>query len=368
MTTRILHITSTLGRNSDENRLGLLALRSPREEFDVHVCALTRGGLLADKLAQADIPTTVLGNRWKFDPWMFWQLRKHIAQWQPDILHTWTLEATAYAHAASRWCGNRRLIINHAWIGPGKTSLELGLDCALARRAHCVVVDSEAVRNDCVQHGLPAENMRVIPNGVEAVQPLDSTKKQVLEQLGLPENARLVAWIAPLTLQKRLKDAIWATDLLKVFRDDVHLLVIGEGPRHDACRLFRDKVLIRDKVHFLGNIADVQQLLPYCDVFWSTSESEGHSDAILEAMAAGLPVVATDIPGTRDLVLPNTTGHLVPVGDRAGFAKYTERILNDADMARRYGDAGRQRVAQDFNAQAMLDHHLELYRKVMRML
>ena len=180
----------------------------------------------------------------------------------------------------------------------------------------------------------------------------------------LPEDSRLIGLVGRLWPQKRVKDAIWAADLLKVIRDDVHLLVIGDGPQRDRLRRFRDQVCIRDKVHFLGERGDVPRLLPHFDVLWSTSGYEGQSNVILEAMAAGVPVVATDIPGTRELVVPGATGYLVPVGDRAAFAKYTERLLNDAALAGRLSAAARERVQSEFSVAKMIERHAALYRGV----
>ena len=181
----------------------------------------------------------------------------------------------------------------------------------------------------------------MIPNGVPRPRPSARPARSCWPSSGLPEGSRLVGLIGRLWPQKRVKDAIWAADLLKVIRDDVHLLVIGDGPQRDRLRKFRDQVRIRDKVHFLGERGDVPRLLPHFDVLWSTSGYEGQSNAIMEAMAAGVPVVATDVPGTRDLVVHGETGYLVPVGDRAGFARQTNRLLDDADLARRLGEAGR---------------------------
>ena len=108
-----------------------------------------------------------------------------------------------------------------------------------------------------------------------------------------------------------------------------------------ACGGSATNVRIRDKVHFLGERGDVPRLMPHFDVLWSTSGYEGLSNVILEAMAAGVPVVATDIPGTRELVVSGETGYLVAVGHRAGFAKYTERLLNDSALSARVAAAAR---------------------------
>ena len=101
--------------------------------------------------------------------------------------------------------------------------------------------------------------------------------------------------------------------------------------------------------------------MPHFDVLWSTSGYEGQSNAILEAMAAGVPVVATDIPGTRELVLPDETGYLVPVGDRAGFARYTETLLNDSALAARISAAARRRAASEFSVEKMVGRYAALY-------
>jgi glycosyltransferase involved in cell wall biosynthesis len=207
--------------------------------------------------------------------------------------------------------------------------------------------------------------VRVIPNGVAMPSPPSTTRRQLLAELGLPEQSRIIGLVGRLWAQKRIKDAIWAADLLKVIRGDVHLLIIGDGPQRDRLRRFRDQVCISGKVHFLGQRGDVPQLLPHFDVLWSTSGYEGQSNAILEAMASGVPVVATDIPGTRELVVSDVTGYLVPVGDRAGFARRTERLLNDTALAGRFSAAARKRVESEFSVEKMVERHATLYRELL---
>jgi glycosyltransferase involved in cell wall biosynthesis len=362
---RILQIIPTLDRAGAEKQLCLLAEGLPRDQFDVHVCALTHGGPLAARLSEAGIPTVVIGKRWKLDPQAFWRLKEHITRLQPDLIHAWMFAANTYGFAAARACGIHRFVAAQRCVDPWKSRMQLVFDRALARRSTRVVVNSDGVRDFYVQHGSPSELIRVIPNGIAPAPEPTTTRRQLLSELGLPEDCRLLGLVGRLWPQKRVKDAIWAADLLKVVRDDVHLLVIGDGPQRDRLRRFRDQCRIADKVHFLGERGDVQRIVPHFDALWSTSGYEGQSNVILEAMAAGVPVVATDIPGTRELVVSDATGYLVPVGDRAGFAKYTERLLNNSALASQFSSAARQRVQTEFSVEKMIERHMALYREVM---
>jgi len=361
VTKRILQIIPTLHRAGTQKQLGLLARRLPRHQFNVHVCALARGGPLADELTAAGVEVAVIGKRWSIDPQAFWRLRRHVARLRPDLIHTWTLPANVYGLWAARLCGVKCLVAGWRRVDPQKGWTQLALDRHVGRRCRQAVVNSPAVRDFCVRHGLPAEKIRVIPDAVEPAAPPAATRRQLLAELRLPENARLIGLVGGLWPRKRIKDAIWAADLLKVIRDDVHLLVIGDGPHRDRLYRFREQVVIRDKVHFLGQRGDVLRLMPHFDVLWSTSSYEGQSGAIMEAMAAGVPVVATDIGGTRDLVVPGQTGYLVPVGDRAAVARHTNRLLENAELAGQLGAAGCQRVLSQFHVEKMVRRHAELY-------
>jgi glycosyltransferase involved in cell wall biosynthesis len=365
MTRRILHIIPTLDRAGAEKQLCLLAKGLARDAFETHVCALTRGGPLAADLAAAGVPTVVIGKRWKLDPQAFWRLKEHVARLQPELIHTWMFAANTYGFAAARACGVKNVVAAQRCVDPWKSRLQLTIDRALARRCRFVLVNSEGVRDFYVRHGTPAERTRVIYNGVALPDPSTTTRRQLLAELGLPESSRLIGFVGRLWLQKRVKDAIWAADLLKVIRDDVHLLIIGDGPQRNLLHRFRDQCRIGDKVHFLGERGDVPRLMPHFDVLWSTSGYEGQSNAVLEAMAAGVPVVATDIPGTRELVVSGTTGYLVPVGDRASFAKCTQRLLNDPALAAQLGQAAQQRVQSEFSVDKMVARHAQLYREVL---
>ena len=221
------------------------------------------------------------------------------------------------------------------------------IDRFVGSRADVVVATCPAVQDYCLDQGIAAAKVRVIPSGVETRAEASLTRGQLLDRLGLPENARLIGWAARLERDRGGKDAIWAADLLKVIRDDAHLLVFGDGPYRERLVRFRDQVEIADKVHFLGDCGDFVELLPLLDQFWSTRRLPGQPHAVLEAMAAGVPVVAADVPGMRDLIEHEKTGYLFAPGHRAGIARWAEHLLNHAETARQIGAAGRQKSKAD---------------------
>jgi len=363
--TRLLHIIPTLDRAGAEKQLLLLATHLPRDQFDVHVCALTRGGPRLDALREADVSTKVIGKRFKADPIALGRLRRHIAALKPQIVHTWMFAAGAYGRTAARQLGVAHLVHAERCIDRWKARWQWSVDRFLARRTDRIVANTPGVRDYCVQHGIEEHRLIVIPNGVAAAHEARISRRELLERVQLPSDARVIAAIGRLWPQKGIKELIWATELVAVLHPTVFLLVIGEGPQRGHLEKFAQGASSLERVRFLGERDDVPQILPHVDVLWQGSEYEGMPNAVMEAMAAAVPVVATDIPGNRDLVIDGETGYLVPIGDRAAYARATDRILGDADHARRLGKAGRDRVERDFSIAQMVKRYVELYETLM---
>lgn len=363
---RILQIIPTLVRGGAEKQLTLLACGLPPDQFEVQVCVLSRLGPYEQVLRSAGIPVDCIGKRWKVDPAAYFRLKRRIRRWQPDIVQTWLFAANSYGRQAARSAGVRHLIAGERCVDRWKVGYELAIDRYLARHTQAIVANSTGVRDFYVQQGLPADRFRIIPNGIEPISnPPRVSRSELLDELGLPQDAKLIGAVGRLWPQKRYLDLIWAAELLRVARDDVHLLIVGDGPQRDALQTYRDQIQATSRVHFLGERNDVARWLPHFDCFWLASGYEGQSNALMEAMLAGLPVVVSDIPGNRDLVVPNESGLLVPVGDAGAFARQTQRILDHPDLASQLGAAARQRMQQEFSVEKMIARHVELYQTML---
>ncbi|MAV38629.1 MAG: glycosyl transferase family 1 [Planctomycetaceae bacterium] len=365
----ILHIIPTLDRGGAEKQLSLLTTRLPRDRYDVHVALLTRSGPLHQVMRRHQVPVIEINKKWKFDPAAYWRLRRAIAKLRPALVHTWLFAANSYGRQAAIACGVPRIVAAERCVDRWKDWYELAIDRRLARRTDRIVANSSGVREFYTQHGLPADKFAVIPNGVD-VAPVASADDAGQGQndhrpQGIPETGHLVVAIGRLWPQKRYKDLIWAAHLLYAARGNVHLLIVGDGPQRWRLERYTRQLRATDYVHFLGQRDDVDRLLPVCDCLWLGSGYEGQSNAILEGMANRLPVVATDIPGNRDLVVDRQTGFLVAVGDRAGFARRTQQLLDDRQLAARLGMTGQQRVLKEFSVDRMVQRHTELYEELL---
>jgi glycosyltransferase involved in cell wall biosynthesis len=279
-------------------------------------------------------------------------------------VHTWLYSAGTYGRAAARAAGVEHIVAGEYRVDRWKSTWQWMVDRRLARVTDRYAVNSGAIQDYCVEHGLPAEKFTVIPNGVEPARASNVSRAELLEELHCPPNARLIGVVGRLNPAKRVKDLIWAADLLRVLHDNLRLLVIGDGPERAVLERFARLASDLDHIRFLGERDDVWRLTPHFDVLWNGSGYEGQANAVMEAMAAGVPVVASDIPGNRELVVHGETGYLVPIAGRAARARHTDQIFNDAALAARLGTAGKQRMLAQFTIEENVRRYEELYRQL----
>ena len=375
MKKRILQIIPTLDRSGAEKQMVMLAAGLPEDEFDVHVCTLTRLGPLEHDLKQAGIPIYNVRKKLKIDPFAFARLKSIIRNLKPDLVHTWIFAANSYGRKAAIECEVPRIVAGERCVDPWKSRLHFYIDKRLATKTDLIITNSSGVRDFYAARGFDPGQFRVIPNGVAAYSPPveAATKNELLRELGIIHEGDplVIGIVARLWPQKRLKDAIFACETLRFVKLNFHLLIFGDGPERERLLRYRDELDLSDRVHFLGHRDDVARFLPHFDLLWCTSEYEGQSNSILEAMSAGIPVIASDIPGNRDMVVNDETGVLVPdfAEDfrrrRSMLVEQTRRLIEDPKLRSEMGAASQKRIAEQFSVEKMIEQHAETYRELL---
>ena len=160
---------------------------------------------------------------------------------------------------------------------------------------------------------------------------------------------------------KHVDDLLRAAAVVRRDRPGLRLVVVGDGPQRAVLEAEAERLGLRGAARFLGERADIPELLAAMDVFVHPSESEGHPNAVLEAMASGLPVIAAAIPGVDELVRDGETGVLVPPGDPAELARAIGALLDRPDLAGELGLAGQALIARQFDVTTMVWRFEEVY-------
>ena len=255
MPRKVLQIIPTLVRGGAEKQLTLLACGLPRNEFETHVAVLTHDGPLGETLRENGIEYTVIGKSWKADPSAYFRLKKHIDTIKPDLVHTWLFAANSFGRYAAINAKVKAIVAGERCVDPWKSWYQLAIDRYLAKKTDAIVTNSTGVQAFYAKKKIPSDLFRIIPNGVE---PATETpiREQLLDELGIPKDSKLIGAIGRLWPQKRLKDLIWATDIIKCVRDDTHLLIVGDGPQRWRLERYAEQVAISDRVHFLGSRDD----------------------------------------------------------------------------------------------------------------
>lgn len=365
-TTRVVLLIPTLDRSGAEKQCTLLATGLPRDQFDVHVIALTRGGSYADVLTAAGIPLTVIGKRAKFDPTSFWRLRKELKRLQPEILHTWLFAANSYGRLCASAVPGMKVVVSERCVDSWKAGWQLWLDRRLIGRTDRLVGNSQSVVDFYRELGVPPDKLVCIPNGIDvpSESPVASDRAVLLQELQFPSDAFVAGFIGRLARQKRVDDLIWAVETLRQIRNRLHLAIVGDGPERARLEEFTRNVHCADHARFLGHREDAVRFLAAFDVFCLASSFEGMSNSVMEAMAAGVPVIASDIPANRELVVPNETGFLCKLGDTVGFMQFLRRLLDEPGLGERLGTAGRERIRAEFSIGRMIERYAAVYRQL----
>ncbi|HJT35369.1 MAG TPA: glycosyltransferase [Pirellulales bacterium] len=365
---RIALCITELDVGGAERCLVELATRLDRRRFAPVVYALSAEPgpatpSLVPQLREAGIETHFLGGRRASHfPRIVGRLTQRLRAQQAELVQSFLFHANLAARLAARRAGVGH-VLSGIRVAEHSARWHLWLDRLTARLVDRYVCVSQSVADFSREAaGLPGDKLVVIPNGIDVeryqrAEPLDLTS------LGLAADRRAVTFVGRLDRQKGLLDFLRQSPRW-LERFPLHdLLLVGAGPQEDELRSEADKLAISSHVRFAGWRGDVPRILRASDLFVLPSHWEGMPNALLEAMAAGLPVVAADVEGVRELLGEGAQRQVVARRDPAAFCEQIIALLGDRALADRCG-AENQRRARNFSWQAMVDAYQRLFHDV----
>ena len=360
-TPKVMHVITSLETGGAERMLERLVLAHRERPVSFHVVSLLPGGAVAERLRAAGIPVTALGmRRGRPDPRGLFRLARLIRRVKPDVVQSWLYHADILATVALLWSGRRRRTklfwsVRCSSMESAQRSfapdLARGICVRLSRRADVVVANSHVGRDFHQALGYRPRRFLVIDNGIDTDQfrPDSAARSAVRAELGIADGKALIAMIARLDPVKDYDTFLRALEFLP----EVSALAVGGGT---------ETLPARPGLYRLGERRDVARLLPACDVVVSTSLSEGFPNSVLEAMAAGVPVVATDAGDSRRIL--GDTGIIVPPVDPGAVAVAVRQLLGESSEARQLRKArARERAIEHFAISRMVEAYDALYRE-----
>ena len=310
---RLALAIATLERGGTEKRLTELLARVDRERFAPRVVALTRGGGFQGTLEALGIPVTVLGKAGRWDLRVLPRLTRWLRRERIQILHSFMFTANFWGRLAARSAGTPVRVISGVGLDPWHRGRYAWADRRLAGGTDRFLAVSEAVREALIQRwGAPPERVTVIPNGKDPGDYPAVERAAARRAVALPESAWVIGALGRLSPEKGLDTLIAALPAIREQVAEARLLLVGEGPERDALERQARDLQVADRVTFAGFRDDVATVLQALDCLAVPSRNEGCPNAVLEAMAVGVPVIASDIPGMQEVILPKKTGLVFP--------------------------------------------------------
>lgn len=328
--------------------------------YENYVCCIDRVGELAERLRPGSVTIDNLSRKAGFSVRTIFRLARLLKEYQIDILHTHGWGTLVYGFIAARKAGTP--VIIHGEHGTFK------LDRARRRFIYKIIVGrvaqvltvSDSLKRDLINIiDMPELSIRRIINGVNTDRFCPGASETVKKEIGLQGADRVIGSVGRLEKVKNYELMIRCFSEIK--DSGVMGLLVGEGSqRADLERLAND-LGIEGEFVFTGGRNDIDELMPLFDIFVCSSHSEGLSNTILEAMACGVPVVATDVGGNSEIIRHGETGLLVPAGDAGAMKDAVTGLLQNSSMLQQMKQRSREVAVEKYSISHMVSEYEDVY-------
>jgi glycosyltransferase involved in cell wall biosynthesis len=358
--TRIAFCITDLDAGGAERSLVQIVKRLDRNRWEPFVFCLSGPGELVGALRDAGVMVACLGANKRQHVGVVWRLARRLKKLRPAIVQTFLYHANITGRLAAKAAGVPH-IVSGIRVAEKRSQFRLWLDhatCWMVDRHVCVSRDVAAFSADTGR--LPADKISVIPNGVDAAE-LASASRADLTPLGIPTGARTLLFVGRLDPQKGPFLLLMSVkDLLPIY-PELHVLFVGDGPLREELRAWVQRAGLESRIHFAGRRNDVPSLLRAADLFVLPSAWEGLPNVLLEAMAAGVPVIATAVEGVSDLLVDHETGLMVPPNSPRDLAGAITVLLASPLQSRKMAESAQHVAAERFKWKEIVAQYEHLY-------
>ncbi len=384
---KVVHIITRLDRGGSAQNTMLTVLGLDRTQFEPVVVTGqagswdAQGGVMATnenvrRLEKDTIRCHVVPSLVRhISPWQdlvaLWSLIRLLKTERPEIVHTHTSKAGVLGRLAA-WCAGVPVIVHtphgHVFYGhfsPARSWVFLQIERCLARITSWLIGLTSAERAEHLERGVGCSGrFAIIPSGIDVnrFRKARAAGKVIPDWFGCPAGAVVIGSIGWLTDIKGHRFLVDAVAALQKNCPNLHLVIVGSGDQHDALIAQAERAGIREAVHLVGHRDEVDVCLAGMDCFVLPSLNEGMGRALIEAMAAGLPVIASRVGGIPALIQDGENGLLVPAGDSRALAVALHRVIHQPQWARQLGEKATRSIGADYGAGSMVRAIEAVYR------
>lgn len=356
---KVLQFLSTAYQGGTELSLLSLVSKMDREKFETEVCFFYSEGPLTNSFSLQAVKVYHLGFGRLNILRVMVRLYKILKDGRYDLIHIYGLKANIAGRIIGRLAGCRNIVTGLRSIYPGnkKSRLHLFLDRLTLPLVKLYISNSRRGVEFLVKSGYPEAIFKVVHSGIDP-------ERFCIKRGKIEGRCPVIISIGRLEKVKDHKTLLSALHILDKKGLDFSCLLVGDGSLKKELVEFSHGLGLAERISFLGLRQDIPELLSVSDIFVLSSLFEGLPRAIMEAMAASLPVVATDVGGISELVEDGVTGILVPPGDCEAMASGIKNLLQDSDLRERMGASGLKKIKEEFSFEEMVHQMEKIYTQI----
>jgi len=377
---KVLLLVSTRGLFGAENVILELSKQLPLYEFEPHIGILENyRGLhyaLEEEAKKNSLLVKIFHCKGKFDIRTVFEIRKYVRQNQIILIHSQGYKSNFYSLLSGSNTKIKRIATCHNWLGNGiKMKFYENLDKLLLNNFDKLIAVSDILRDEIIRNRIPKEKVMVINNGVDIEKfrlqavgdepDATSYRLQVRKSLGIGEDEKVVGTVGRLSKEKGHIYLLEAVAKVISEFPAIKLLIVGDGPLKKALQATSSRLHLEDKVIFTGVRNDIPGILSIMDIFVLPSLKEGVPIALLEAMAAQKPIVATKVGAVPNLIEDKKMGLLIEPKDADAIANSIISLLKDEVMKKAIAINALEKVKNEFSSSIMAQRYSEVYKEIL---